>query len=150
METIRSFSRFLSSQTKDFALKGGTALAVCYGSDMLSDDIGLDAKFPEAVIEPRVKKFSEASSYSFRAAKNTDTVKRLMISCGRTGHPLTIEESFRQKAVAENKSAEINGIAVYTIDGLCAQKNHRLIRPRQNPRRLRSGLYMQALVGQPF
>ena len=87
METMRPFSRFLMSQTKGLVLKGGAALALCRGSDRLSDDTGLDAKFPEAAIEPRAKKFAEAGSCSFGAAKNTDAVKRHMTTAGARAVP---------------------------------------------------------------
>jgi predicted nucleotidyltransferase component of viral defense system len=119
-EVISSFLKHLNSQTDDFILKGGTALMACYGLDRFSEDIYLDGK--NESIGKYVADFCEKENFSFRVAKDTDTVKRYMIHYGDIGKPLKIEVSFRKKAIAHDEFTKIDDITVYTIDNLCAMK----------------------------
>lgn len=122
-EIIYLFLTFLSSQTKDFILKGGTALHVCYELDRFSEVIDLDAKSQGVEIESFIKQFASTNNCLYRIAKNTDTVKRYMINYGNSNHPLKIEISFRNKNISKEEFAEIKGIVVYALDALSEQKS---------------------------
>lgn len=119
-EVISSFLKYLNGITDNFILKGGAALMTCYGLDRFSEDIDLDGK--DKSIGKIIDDFCEKEGFSYRIAKDTDTVKRYMVHYGNIGKPLKIEISFRKKEIIKDEITKINGIAVYTIDSLCAMK----------------------------
>lgn len=119
-KVIVSFLQYLNGTTDQFILKGGTALMMCYHLDRFSEDIDLDGFDP--AMEPIIADYCNRQGFSYRIAKDTDTVKRYMLDYGAEGKPLKIEVSYRRRAIEPEECARINGILVYTIDGLCAMK----------------------------
>ncbi len=117
---IEEFLELLNEKSNQFVLKGGTALLCCYGLKRFSEDIDLDSINPN--IEPIINSFCIIHDYSYRIAKDTDTVKRFMINYGATGKPLKIEVSYRTKTIDKKNTTLINGIMVYDIDTLCIMK----------------------------
>lgn len=120
IEVIHLFLNYLNNLTGDFVLKGGTALMLCYGLDRFSEDIDLDGT--NRSIGDIVSDFCTKERFSYRVAKDTDTVKRFMINYGNVGKPLKVEVSFRKKMISKEEIVTINGIVVYTVDILCAMK----------------------------
>lgn len=119
-ETIVGFLTYLNGKSSDFILKGGTALMTCYNLDRFSEDIDLDGKNPG--IEKMVTAFCDKQGFTYRTAKDTDTVKRFMINYGNTGRPLKVEVSYRRKTISPNEIDRINGISVYKLEPLCVMK----------------------------
>ena len=70
--------------------------------------------------------FCGEKGYTFRIAKDTDTVKRYMVDYGgkKDGNEkkLKIEISYRRKTINENEKTVINGIHVYTIEAISIMK----------------------------
>jgi predicted nucleotidyltransferase component of viral defense system len=121
-KAIHDFMEYLNQESGDFILKGGTALLLCYHLDRFSEDIDLDGKGGN--IQDIVEGFCEKNGYSYRVAKDTDTVKRFMINYGNDQKPLKIEVSYRRKRIAPEETTKRNGILVYNIDELCAMKTN--------------------------
>lgn len=119
-KVIEDFLQFVNKDTSDFILKGGTALMECYGLSRFSEDIDFNGKSPN--IEQYVKKFCEQNGYSYRIAKDTNTTKRYYINYGNEGKPLKVETSYRPNMASLYEITKINGLTVYTIDELAAQK----------------------------
>lgn len=120
---ISSFLKDLNMDSDAFILKGGTSLRLCYGLDRFSEDIDLDAPPGNDLVE-FVDQFCKQHSYSYRIAKNTDTVKRCFINYGNEGRPLKIEASYRRKEISEDDCTFINGIHVYKIDRIAQMKSN--------------------------
>jgi len=119
-EVISSFLNYLNGETDNFILKGGTALMTCYNLDRFSEDIDLDGK--DKLIGELVSAFCQKQGFSYRTAKDTNTVKRYMIHYGNIGRPLKVEVSYRKKFIDQDEISKIKGISVYTIDSLCVMK----------------------------
>ena len=121
-EVITDFLNCLNGiNTLDhFILKGGTALMTCYGLDRFSEDIDLDGLNPD--IEKIVNTFCFEQGFTYRTAKDTNTVKRFMIDYGNAGKPLKVEVSYRRKSIDPSEITKINGITVYDIEPLCIMK----------------------------
>jgi len=119
-EVIISFIRYLNDNTDKFTLKGGTALYLCYNLDRFSEDIDLDGS--EKGLTALVENFCLENGYSYRVAKDTDTVERCMVNYGNTGKPLKIEASYRRREIPAEETKTINGIRVYGIEPLCVMK----------------------------
>lgn len=117
---ISDFLDYINTSSDSFILKGGTALAQCYGLPRFSEDIDLDATKED--IKPYVKKFCDSHGFSFRLAKDTTTVKRCFVNYGNTGRPLKIEVSYRRKIINPSEIAVINDIKVYNINRLAQMK----------------------------
>ena len=118
---IISFIHTLNSRTKNYILKGGTSLMLCYGLDRFSEDIDLDAFNTKEGIEPFVQEFCKSYKYTYRVAKNTETVKRYMIHYG-SDKPLKVEISYRRSKISQTEVTNINNILVYTIENLLTFK----------------------------
>ena len=119
-KVIKSFLTFLNQKSNGFILKGGTSLLMCYGLDRFSEDIDLDGI--QKNIEDIVRGFCNAYQYSYRVAKDTNTVKRYMINYGNVQKPLKVEVSYRKKEIKNSEIERINGINVYNINTLCMMK----------------------------
>jgi len=117
---IEDFVHTLNESSQDYVLKGGTALYLCYGLDRFSEDIDLDgrAKGMAALVE----RFCQDRGYTFRVAKDTDTVERCMVNYGNAEKPLKIEVSYRRKEIDEAETETVAGILVYKIEPLCIMK----------------------------
>jgi predicted nucleotidyltransferase len=122
VKAIRSFLEYLNGRTDAFILKGGTALMECYGLDRFSEDVDLDGTSEDKSIGEHIAGYCESKGYTYRIAKDTDTVKRYMINYGNERTPLKVETSFRKRFVAPEETTKINGTTVYTIDAVCAMK----------------------------
>lgn len=121
LDAIELFLHTLNTKSNKYVLKGGTSLLMCYGLDRFSEDIDLDGEDND--IKGIVEDFCEDNGYEYRLAKDTHTVNRYMIHYGGQ-KPLKIETSFRSGPVPQDATTEKNGIRVYTIDAICAQKTH--------------------------
>lgn len=120
-EVIAEFLRYLNGTSDgDYILKGGTALSQCYGLNRFSEDIDLDGK-ANSILEI-IAKFCARNNYSFRIAKDTDTVKRAMIHYGNEQKPLKVETSYCRTHIPESDITQIKNIAVYKIEQLCIMK----------------------------
>lgn len=104
-----------------FVLKGGTSLMLCYGLSRFSENIDLDCVNPTGNIWVIVDNFCKTNGYSFRKAKDTDTVKRAFIHYG-SNKPLKVEVSYRRKFIGTNEVNIINNILVYSISRLLSMK----------------------------
>jgi len=122
-EIIRSFIEYMNEQSVNYILKGGTALYVCYGLDRFSEDIDLDST-DKTTIEKIVAGFCKKEKFSYRTAKDTETVKRYMINYGNVSRPIKVETSFRKKEIMPAETTKINNIMVYTIEPLCLMKTN--------------------------
>ena len=122
-QVIQDFLQYLNSQSSDYILKGDNSLTTCYGLDRESSDIDLDS-LNKLAIKNLIEKYCESKSYSFRVAKDTDTVKRYMIDYGDSGHPLKIEISYRRKNINKEDYHKINNINVYTINIIAGMKTN--------------------------
>ena len=119
-KVMADFMDWLNKNTGSFILKGGTALYLCYGLDRFSEDIDLDGRTKG--LKDFVSGFCEAYGYSFRVAKETDTVERCMVNYGNEGKPLKIEASYRRREIGEDETQLVDGILVYKIEPLCIMK----------------------------
>ena len=106
------------------ALKGGTALLLCYGLDRFSEDIDLDGR-KKLNLQSRLGAVLSrvTTEHDIRIVKDTDTVQRIKI---RYKTPvatanLKIEVSYRT-GFDEIDLADIKGIKTYKIPRLIEQK----------------------------
>lgn len=122
---MHNFINYLNAHSHGFVLKDSTALMFCYGLTRFSEDIDLDVTNKKDDITIYINNFCKAYNYKYRTAKDTDTVKRFFIhyenNADKDDKPLKIEVSYR-KLVAQNEYKLVNGILVYSIENLCAQK----------------------------
>ena len=119
-EVIKDFLGHLNNQTNQYVLKGGTALAQCYGLDRFSEDIDLDAT--QRNLEPVIEQFCESNGYTFNIKKDTPTAQRFSIHYDSNHKHLTIDASYRNKVISPDVIKNINGITVYDINTLYVQK----------------------------
>ena len=119
-EVISLFVKYLNGKTGDFILKGDTALCLCYQLDRFSEDVDLDGR--KKGLASLIETFCMENGYSYRIAKNTDTVERCMVNYGNAEKPLKIEASYRRKEIPEEETEIINGIKVYRMEPLCVMK----------------------------
>lgn len=106
-EVLTNFLQFLNKQTNQYILKGGTALAQCYGLNRFSEDIDLDGRGD--LILDICENFCKKNGYEYRIEKDTDTVKRCMIHYGDI-KPLKVEMSARRQTIAKEETVCIHGI----------------------------------------
>jgi len=66
-QLIKDFLDFLNSCSDLFALKGGTALMMCYGLDRFSEDIDLDMlSSDKTVMQNILQKYCSKTGYFIR------------------------------------------------------------------------------------
>ncbi len=117
---------YINTHSDRFILKGGTSLMECYALTRFSEDIDLDSTGKNG-IHSIIDDFCKKYGYTYRVAKDTDTVTRFMIDYG--GHneqgdkPLKIEISHRRQNITENEITTVNGIRVYIIDQIAIMKS---------------------------
>lgn len=121
-KVINDFLLEINKYTENYVLKGGTALMMCYNLDRFSEDIDFDSK-DHNTIKKFINNYSLKNGYSYRIAKNTDTVQRFMLDYGNNQKPLKIEISFRNKNISENNYHLVNGIKVYNIETISLMKS---------------------------
>lgn len=113
---IKTFINYLNAQTCSYILKGGTSLMLCYNLSRFSEDIDLDALHTKQGLENIIKAFCVQMGYTYRVAKDTDTVKRYMIHYADKYKPLKVEISYRRKMIDNSEYCVRNGILVYNIN----------------------------------
>ena len=116
---------FNASTDNPFILKGGTALMECYALDRLSEDIDLDAPgmtTDRDLFFKYLDSFCLENGYTFRLAKNTQTVGRGFIHYPGSDKPLKVEVSYRRAEINPDITCLINNIKTYTLDELCLMK----------------------------
>lgn len=118
---IEEFLHFLNKKSGGYILKGDTALMMCYDLDRFSEDIDLDSR-NKSQIGKSVKEFCTRNGYTYRVAKDTETVKRFMVNYGNETRPLKIEISYRNRRFDPLEYTKINGITVYNIEKLAILK----------------------------
>jgi predicted nucleotidyltransferase component of viral defense system len=108
-------------------LKGGTALALCYGLDRFSEDLDFDcakALNLEASVSKIFAQLGKSKEHlrnpTVEITKATKTVRRYRITYGEDIH-LKLETSLRGTPNDEDLT-ELNGILTYKIDKLIQQK----------------------------
>jgi predicted nucleotidyltransferase component of viral defense system len=121
-KAIKAFTQYLNKKTVAYILKGGTALYLCYHLDRFSEDIDLDGR-ERALIEI-VDGFCAENGYTYRVAKDTETVQRCLMNYGNPEKPLKIEASYRRREIDDEEITRINGIQVYNIESLCVMKSN--------------------------
>ena len=97
---------------------------MCYGLDRFSEDIGFDSTNKHA-IKNIIDAFCKERKYTYRIAKDTDTVKRYMISYDKNTEnpkPLKIEVSYRKRQIDRDDTVRINNIRVYNINNIALMK----------------------------
>lgn len=117
---------FLSNKLP-MALKGGTALKLCYGLNRFSEDLDFDCLKP-LNLETQIKKVftqlgksrPQLRNPEITVTKDTATVRRYRIVYGNDKR-LKLETSFRHQP-DDNEVVEINGILTYRIAYLIKQK----------------------------
>lgn len=117
---ILNFLSYLNKQTDQFVLKGGTALRVCYGLDRFSEDIDLDST--KQRITEIVRRYCMQNGFTYRIAKDTQSVCRCFIHYGNVPKDLKIEVSYRRKVIAPENKTKIGHIEVYTLDAIARMK----------------------------
>lgn len=120
-DVISNFLLYLNKKTDGYILKGGTSLLACYNLDRFSEDIDLDGK-NNRNIKKIIDEFCKANNYTYRIAKDTDTVKRFMINYESLEKLLKVEVSYRRRNIKEDEITKINGINVYNINEICLMK----------------------------
>lgn len=120
-KVLKAFVLALNKRSNSYILKGGTSLMLCYGLTRFSEDISLDAYHIIKGIEDIVNAFCQANSFTYRVAKDTNTVKRYMIYYG-SNKPLKVEISYRRKNIDSSEFTIVNGILVYTISSILTFK----------------------------
>ena len=122
---INDFLEYINNVSDVFVLKGGTALMKCYGLDRFSEDIDLDATpLQAAKLRDLMSDYSKNVGYSYRIAKDTETVQRYMLNYGGSKKPLKIETSFRRKVIREEDTVILKGIKTYDINVLSIMKSN--------------------------
>lgn len=119
-KVIANFLSYLNKQTDQFVLKGGTALRQCYGLDRFSEDIDLDCT--KQRITEILRRYCAEHGFSYRLAKDTQSVCRCFLHYGDVPKDLKIEVSYRRKFIAPETKTTIHGIEVYTLDALARMK----------------------------
>jgi predicted nucleotidyltransferase component of viral defense system len=126
-DVIRKVLGHINEQDESpYILKGGTALMLCYGLDRESEDIDLDAPSTmyrrlRRTFEDEIAGAADRHGFSYRIAKDTETVKRALIHYGGS-KPLRVELSLRNRTIPEDDVAKVDGMRVYTLDALCQMK----------------------------
>lgn len=124
-EVIKDFLNYLNQRSGNYILKGGTSLMMCYGLDRFSEDIDLDGTDKQK-IKNIVADFCKDYGYTYRIAKDTDTVKRFMINYDSNTErpkPLKVEISYRTRNINRENVTIKNGIAVYNINSIARMKS---------------------------
>lgn len=115
-----SYLLLLNKETDQFILKGGTALAQCYGLDRFSEDIDLDGHKQD--IKEITRRFCQRFGFTMRVAKDTPTVKRCLIYYSDSSKPLKVEVSYRNQQISDEDWKVVKGLKVYSIDALARMK----------------------------
>lgn len=106
------------------ALKGGTALLLCYGLDRFSEDIDLDGR-KKVNLQNRLASVLErvTRTHDIRIVKDTDTVQRLKIryETAKATGTLKVEVSYRQ-GFTDTDIVSIDGVKTYAVARLIEQK----------------------------
>lgn len=122
---ICDFLNYLFSKSNKFILKGGTSLMLCYNLTRFSEDIDLDGFDKNMFLKIVANYVKERPFFTYRIAKDTDTVKRIMLHYDGI-KPLKVEVSYRRKEVAQKDYTIVNvvpsGIIVYTIENIMIMK----------------------------
>lgn len=121
---IEDFLLFLSKKTKNFVLKGGTALKKCYNLPRMSEDIDLDNINKKERLASIITEFCKINNYKLNLKKDTETTERYMIHYGDLSHPLKVEVSYRNKnsLLVKELSLVKNGVLTYNINTLFGMK----------------------------
>ena len=118
-KVLIDFLNYMNSRTDKYILKGGTALAQCYGLNRFSEDIDIDGSGNSFLNICHT--FAKQHGYECRIAKDTETVKRCLMHYGGV-KPLKIEMSSRRAIISEREITTINGIRVYNINTMAILK----------------------------
>ncbi len=113
----------LNKVSNRYVLKGGTALLIGYNLDRFSEDIDLDST-DKSTIKKYIIEFCKKNKYTYRIAKDTDTVKRYFIKYNEEYNPLKVEISYRQKVIDKEEYSLIKGINIYDIETISIMKSN--------------------------
>ena len=89
---MKNFLSFINNQSKNFILKGGTALLFCYNLNRFSEDIDLNYYIDKEKPQKKdffklVEMFCKINNLTFFKKKDTETTKRVMIHYNELNHP---------------------------------------------------------------
>lgn len=126
VEIINEFLHYLNKRSSDYILKGDTSLITCYGLESFSDYIELDC-VRSVNIKNIIGDFCNIRGYTYRVAKDTNTVKKFMINYDNDRIPLIVEVSYRKRIIEQDEYIRIKGITVYNIDDICRMKMYAYI-----------------------
>lgn len=120
--TLRDLNEYSDNP---FILKGGNSLVQCYGLRRMSGDIDLDASHLRSNRKnffSRIQDICNRHGWTYRIAKDTDTVGRVLIHYSETEAPLKVEVSYRNMRIAPNDVTRRNGMTVYKLNKLAQMK----------------------------
>ncbi len=117
---IHDFLLYLNHRSKQYILKGGTALMMCYELDRFSEDIDLDG-LDKYEIKNIINDYSHQHNLNYRISKDIDTTKRFFLHYDNI-KPLKIEVSYRRKYIDISHYHKMNDIIVYNINELASMK----------------------------
>ncbi len=105
---------------KPLIFKGGTALILFYGLDRISEDLDFDCTYP-INIKGIVKSLECLGSIFIK--KDTNTVKRIVLTDKSSGSKVKIEISLRNNYVPKYPLEKVQGnLKIYNINDLFLQK----------------------------
>ena len=108
--------------SQKLVLKGGTALMRSYGLNRYSEDIDLDGVSSPTTDKREifriVQSFAEKHGFSSYIKKDTETVKRVMLSYDDKCDPIKVEVSYRPISIDDS---QIDGDS-YSVSEICIMK----------------------------
>lgn len=118
LDIIKDIVTFVNSKSQAFALKGGTAMVLCYGADIITDDINFDVVDRGADFERIISNYCIIKGYSFETEHFVLT-NRYSLTYDDADEPIMIEISNRRAhAFDRDFIAPINGVLTYKISML--------------------------------
>lgn len=105
------------------ALKGGTALLLCYGLDRYSEDLDFDGNKKVNLASRIARVLAAGGQGTVEATKDTDTVQRLRILYQGAGGPgrLKVETSYRD-GFDPAETVLVDGVRTYRVASLIGMK----------------------------
>ncbi len=119
---LLAFVDYLNRISRDFILKGGTALMLFYNLDRHSEDLDFDCISTQgSAILDVIDAYCNKKNYTYNIKKNTDFVTRALINY----HPneqMKIEVSSRNPNIKSHEYKNFEHMLCYNINALAAQK----------------------------
>jgi predicted nucleotidyltransferase component of viral defense system len=122
-DVLVDFLQYLNQRSQDFVLKGGTALAQCYGLDRFSEDVDLDA-IPGISLRQFIAGYCEMKGFEIPHNKYPRSEIRETYNLHYAGDAryIKIEVSHRPSYLTQEATVSKDGVLVYDIDNLAILK----------------------------